>query len=57
MKWGYQENSIFFEIFKVKLYFFLFETEFYKKKYSLKAYFDDVAKKLRKLKGGQLLDL
>ena len=56
MKWGYQENSIFFEIFKVKL-FFLFETEFYKKKYSFEAYFDDAAKKLRKLKGGQLLDL
>ena len=32
--------------------FFLFETEVYKKKYSFEAYFDDVAKKLRKLKWG-----
>ena len=43
--------------FQSKTVSFLFENEFYKKKYSLKAYFDDVAKKLRKLKGGQLLDL
>ena len=49
---GYQEYSIFFEIFKVKLYFFLFETELYMKKCLFEAYIDDVAKKFRKLKGG-----
>jgi len=38
--------------FQSKLYFFLFETEFHLKKYSFEAYFDNVAKKLRKFKGG-----